>query len=354
MTTRRRFLAVLGATGLIPARALAQNAESPRQMQVCEAKHRLEDYSVAGLTLREDFELDGTSRGATATYHAPNLSASAMAPFRDGGPLSTLFRVGWSGYKIEALAPISMGVSVHGLGVDDAFVTRERDALARTGQAMMGFDGSVAVDYALVFPDGHRIEESGTATRSTSDGTLFGGISLSDGAAAPAFARWKAAGSVQLEGRLKDQPDVVIRSAAVPYPADLLETTWAELAREVRAARASDTCTLQRRPPDCFLTTAAVETVGLPDDCYELRTLRGFRDGPLRAMPGGEALVAAYYAQGPAIVAGVSARPDAARQWLRTYVFDILPCVALARLGLNGAALRRYRAMVERLASRQS
>src|SRR6476646_10620356 len=38
----------------------------------------------------------------------------------------------------------------------------------------------------------------------------------------------------------------------------------------------------------CFLTTACCEVLGLSDDCFELRTLRRYRDRVLIAMPGGQ------------------------------------------------------------------
>ncbi len=100
---------------------------------------------------------------------------------------------------------------------------------------------------------------------------------------------------------------------------------------------------------DCFLTTAAVHTIGLADDCWELRTLRAFRDGPLTAMAGGSAVRADYYLRAPRIVAAIGARPDAARMWLRTYWTGIVPCALAAKAGANRLALAMYRRMTERL-----
>lgn len=99
----------------------------------------------------------------------------------------------------------------------------------------------------------------------------------------------------------------------------------------------------------CFLTTASVHTAGLADDCWELTTLRAFRDGPLAASESGRALIADYYERAPALVEAVNARADAARVWLATYWTGIVPAAVAAKLGLSGAALHLYRAMVERL-----
>lgn len=99
----------------------------------------------------------------------------------------------------------------------------------------------------------------------------------------------------------------------------------------------------------CYLTTASVGVVGLADDCWELRTLRGFRDGFLSSFAAGRALVEDYYGLAPRIVERISARPDGRMIWLRTYFGGILPSAIAARLGLNGLALRIYRDMTRRL-----
>ena len=98
----------------------------------------------------------------------------------------------------------------------------------------------------------------------------------------------------------------------------------------------------------CYLTTLCVELIGLPDDCFELQTLRAYRDGPLLALPGGKDVIAQYYAQAPQIVAEVLRRDDVT-WFLRFYWSHVLPCVLFAKLGLNRLALRRYSDMMSRL-----
>ncbi len=100
---------------------------------------------------------------------------------------------------------------------------------------------------------------------------------------------------------------------------------------------------------NCFLTTATVGCVGLPDDCFELRTLRHFRDRHLSTTSEGTRLVEEYYGIAPRIVDAVNARPEAAAIWRRTYRRYVLPCAILARLGLRARAIRRYRKMVAEL-----
>lgn len=52
----------------------------------------------------------------------------------------------------------------------------------------------------------------------------------------------------------------------------------------------------------CFITSAVCEYSGKPDDCYELTTFRGFRDGYLKNCPDGPALIDEYYETAPVIL----------------------------------------------------
>ncbi|MGE0846025.1 MAG: CFI-box-CTERM domain-containing protein [Flavobacteriaceae bacterium] len=102
----------------------------------------------------------------------------------------------------------------------------------------------------------------------------------------------------------------------------------------------------------CFLTTACTEAAGLADDCWELATLRRFRDGALAAMPGGAADVARYYETAPAIVARIAGRADARRELARLYALYVLPSAVTAALGLDRIARRIYTAMMRDLEAR--
>ena len=52
----------------------------------------------------------------------------------------------------------------------------------------------------------------------------------------------------------------------------------------------------------CFITTACVNYYGLNDNCYQLETLRGFRDSYLKASKSNEKLVKQYYRIAPTLV----------------------------------------------------
>jgi len=67
----------------------------------------------------------------------------------------------------------------------------------------------------------------------------------------------------------------------------------------------------------CLLTTACVQWAGLPDDCRELTLIRRLRDQHLRRRPGGERLIAVYYALAPALIRRIRAARDAETIWAR-------------------------------------
>jgi hypothetical protein len=99
----------------------------------------------------------------------------------------------------------------------------------------------------------------------------------------------------------------------------------------------------------CYLTTAAVEVVGLDDTCWELQTLRRFRDTILSRTEHGQALVENYYTLAPDMIMSIARRKDAKKQWLICYFTGILPSALAAHLKLNSIALWLYKAMTRRL-----
>jgi len=122
---------------------------------------------------------------------------------------------------------------------------------------------------------------------------------------------------------------------------------WAKAKKEDLAKSFdAEECT----PPQqsCFLTTACCGVLGLGDECFELRTLRRYRDDVLAKTPEGGAAIAAYYRIAPAIVARLEQR-DAVPQLLFVYARFVLPSAIAARLGLHRLAFRLYRRMMEDL-----
>jgi hypothetical protein len=122
---------------------------------------------------------------------------------------------------------------------------------------------------------------------------------------------------------------------------------WAVEKKEALAkSLEDDKCT----PPakGCFLTSACCEVLGLTDDCFELRTLRRFRDGRLASTPGGNAAIAEYYRVAPAILDRLPPTERMPRL-VSIYARFILPSAVAARLGLNRLAFRLYARMMREL-----
>ena len=102
-----------------------------------------------------------------------------------------------------------------------------------------------------------------------------------------------------------------------------------------------------KKKSGCFITTAACQLNGLPDDCRELQVLRRFRDEVLMPTTEGCALVAHYYRVAPAIAAQLSAAKDLDYVWS-----TVQRCVAEIEAGNFSEAVLLYRSMTEELALR--
>jgi hypothetical protein len=94
----------------------------------------------------------------------------------------------------------------------------------------------------------------------------------------------------------------------------------------------------------CFLTTAACELRGLPDDCHELTTLRRFRDEVLLFSREGRTLVEDYYNEAPSLVPFIKIDEEGDRVWQ-----DIQETVAQIERGCHSEAIAAYSSMFERL-----
>ncbi len=102
-------------------------------------------------------------------------------------------------------------------------------------------------------------------------------------------------------------------------------------------------------PQGCFITSACCELLGLGDDCFELSTLRRYRDAVLAKRPGGQEAIARYYAEAPVILDRLPAEARAPRL-LCVYARFILPAAIAARLGFAALAYRLYARMMQELA----
>ncbi|MEM9458844.1 MAG: DUF4157 domain-containing protein [Myxococcota bacterium] len=102
----------------------------------------------------------------------------------------------------------------------------------------------------------------------------------------------------------------------------------------------------------CFLSSACVQAHGLPDDCFELTTLRRFRDGYLQSLPTGPATIEQYNDLAPRILDGIDRCPDADARLEALYDELVAPCVRLIVSEQPHAALELYEAQVRALEHR--
>ncbi len=90
---------------------------------------------------------------------------------------------------------------------------------------------------------------------------------------------------------------------------------------------------------NCFITTACVNYYGLDDKCYQLQTLRKFRDTYLKRSSGDRALIKKYYEVAPTIVELI--KLDSNRKILFEEIFRKInsACFAIENNKLNQAKI---------------
>lgn len=101
----------------------------------------------------------------------------------------------------------------------------------------------------------------------------------------------------------------------------------------------------------CFITTATCEALGRPDDCFELRSLRQFRDRHMMATLAGRKQVREYYELAPQILASID-NSESARSLGWIYFKYVLPSALLAALRCDRRAEDIYQLMMRRLKRR--
>lgn len=89
--------------------------------------------------------------------------------------------------------------------------------------------------------------------------------------------------------------------------------------------------------------------MGLPDDCYELTVLRGFRDNYLKNRENGAQDIADYYRNAPQIVESISNRNDADQIWRDIYQDMVCPCIQHIEAHEFEKAYKLYKSFTIRL-----
>ena len=99
----------------------------------------------------------------------------------------------------------------------------------------------------------------------------------------------------------------------------------------------------------CYLTSACMVSKCLPDDCYELETLRNYRDTWLKSTEEGLAVIAEYYAIAPKIVEAIDKREDSNSIYDMLYEQMVLPCVKFIEEKKYQETLELYRSLTLKL-----
>lgn len=102
----------------------------------------------------------------------------------------------------------------------------------------------------------------------------------------------------------------------------------------------------------CYITTAVCAYLGKADDCYELTTLRWFRDEWLSGQPGGEASIRKYYETAPKVVDALDAHDERNEIYMRIWQDCIRPCIRMIEEGDYESCRVLYERMVWMLESK--
>ncbi len=100
---------------------------------------------------------------------------------------------------------------------------------------------------------------------------------------------------------------------------------------------------------DCFLTSACTHSKQLPDDCYELQTLRNFRDSYMKSSTRGNELVANYYNIAPPIVRKINRLENKNEVYDYIYQTLVLPSLQYIEENKKEKAMEYYKEYTEAL-----
>ena len=101
----------------------------------------------------------------------------------------------------------------------------------------------------------------------------------------------------------------------------------------------------------CYITTAVCTSLGKGDDCYELNTLRDFRDDYMASLPEGRSMIDDYYDLAPSIVKSIDALGNSDEIYGMIWNRYLAPCISDIEEQENDSCLKRYSEMVSDLAS---
>lgn len=102
-------------------------------------------------------------------------------------------------------------------------------------------------------------------------------------------------------------------------------------------------------PGKCFITSAVCHSLGKADNCYELTTLRSFRDSWLYVQPGGKELIEEYYRIAPGIVDAIDSQPNSPAIYQSILDDYLTPCLRYIESGQFDKCKDTYVTMVNTL-----
>ncbi|MCP1101668.1 hypothetical protein M2454_001497 [Aequitasia blattaphilus] len=102
----------------------------------------------------------------------------------------------------------------------------------------------------------------------------------------------------------------------------------------------------------CFITTAVCDSMNKPDDCYELSTLRQYRDSYLMNFEEGKALVEEYYDIAPILVYIMNMQTNSSLIYEKIYQDYLLKCLKEIEENKFSDCEDTYKTMVLDLKSR--
>lgn len=131
---------------------------------------------------------------------------------------------------------------------------------------------------------------------------------------------------------------------------DAICTGWSE-AFKGNNIQAADYATIVSgfRSKLCYVTTAVCRSMHKPEDCYELKLLKDYRDHYLMQTENGEELVRKYYDIAPTIVKRIDKSGKSEEKYRYIWENWLKPCISFIENGENEKCADAYIRMVEEL-----
>lgn len=118
------------------------------------------------------------------------------------------------------------------------------------------------------------------------------------------------------------------KGPAMDALADSLVEEWGKCFKDSKISKSTfEKVNAGFRDRLCYITTAVCESLSKGDDCYELQTLREYRDGYLLGSAEGSILIQEYYDIAPTIVKHINRKTEAKEIYQNIYEEYLHPCI---------------------------